>query len=306
MIAVAATIAASVAVGIATERRLGATAQRAARAALAAMLWVLVPFVVFFNVAHLHVDTDVGGGLALAYVALALAGALAWLVGTRVLALDRPRTGTVMCGAIHANTGYLGLPLAAALLGSSRLGEAAAYDALVGGPAFFVGVFALAAAFGARGGSGLRERIEAFALRNPPLLAVVAGLAAPASLAPDGLVDASHVVVYALAPLGFFAVGVTLAAEAEEGVLPVPPPLDRAILATVLLRLLVAPALLLALAAPLIDLPSGYLLLAAMPMGINSLVAAHAYGLDLRIASAAIAWSTAVVLAGGLAVAAAG
>ena len=71
------------------------------------------------------------------------------------------------------------------------------------------------------------------------------------------------------------------------------------------LRLVVAPTLLLLIALPLIDLPGPYLLLAAMPCGINTMIVAHAYGLDLRIAAGAVAWSTAiavVVAVGSLAV----
>src|SRR5204863_294024 len=71
----------------------------------------------------------------------------------------------------------------------------------------------------------------------------------------------------------------------------------------IVLRLLVAPAVLLALAAPLVRLPDAYLLMAAMPTGINTLVVAHVYGLDLRIAAGAIAWSTTIVVAAGVAVA---
>jgi predicted permease len=67
------------------------------------------------------------------------------------------------------------------------------------------------------------------------------------------------------------------------------------------LRLLIAPAVLLALAAPLVSLPDAYVLMAAMPTGINTLVVAHVYGLDLRIAAGAIAWSTAIVVAAGVA-----
>ena len=61
------------------------------------------------------------------------------------------------------------------------------------------------------------------------------------------------------------------------------------------------PALLFLLAAPLIDLPAAYLLLSAMPSGINSMVVAHAYGLDMEITAEAVAWSTAIVVAGALA-----
>ena len=38
-----------------------------------------------------------------------------------------------------------------------------------------------------------------------------------------------------------------------------------------------------------------------MPTAVNSLVVAHAYGLDLPLAAAAVGWSTVLVLAGALA-----
>ena len=86
----------------------------------------------------------------------------------------------------------------------------------------------------------------AFFTRNPPLYAAALALIAPDSLAPDVLVDASRIAIVALLPLGFFAVGAALAEEAEEGTIPVPPPLDAAVAAAVALRLVVAPG-----AAPL-------------------------------------------------------
>ena len=55
------------------------------------------------------------------------------------------------------------------------------------------------------------------------------------------------------------------------------------------------------LAAPLIDLPAAYRLLSAMPSGLNSLVVAHAYGLDMEITAEAVTWSTAIVVAAPLA-----
>jgi predicted permease len=298
--AIAAQIAAALAVGAAAERRFGTRAQQAARLVLRAMLYLLVPFIAFFNIARLHVDVNVGGGIALGYVALLLTGALAYVLGSRALGLSRPATGSLMCSVVQGNTGYLGLPLAAALLGSNRLGEAVAYDSLVQAPTLLVAGFGIGAAFGTRAGEGARQRGRAFLARNPPLLAVIAGLLAPASLAPDALVDVSRGVVFALLPLGFFAVGVTLSTEGEAGAVRFPPAFTRPIATALALRLIVAPGLLLLMAAPLIHLPAPYLLLAAMPCGINGLVVAHSYGLDLGLSAGAIAWSTAVVVLVGL------
>jgi predicted permease len=65
-------------------------------------------------------------------------------------------------------------------------------------------------------------------------------------------------------------------------------------------RLALAPALLMLLAAPLIELPAAYRLMSAMPTGINAMVVSHAYGLDNRIVAEAVAWSTAIVVLAAL------
>ena len=99
------------------------------------------------------------------------------------------------------------------------------------------------------------------------------------------LVDASRLLVLSVPVLGFFAVGVTLAEEAEEGALKFPPPLTPAIGAAIVLRGVVAPGLLLVLAAPFIDLPAAFLLDGAMPAGLHIVVLAHVYGLDVPFAA---------------------
>lgn len=295
MIAVAAAIVASVGAGTWLEHRFGARAQAWARRALTLVLYVVLPPVAFFNVARLHFTVDVGGGIALALVTMAVVGVLAG-VAARRMGLARASAGALIVAVIQVNTGYLGIPLCATLLGHDAIGPAVAYDALVTGPGLLLGAFGVGAAFGDRAGEGLGERATAFLTRNPPLLATVAGLLAPDVLAPGVLVDASRVLVIALLPVGFTVLGITLAAEAEEGQLRIPPPLTRPVAVALALRLVVAPALLLALALPLIDPPGAFFVQAAMPSGLNGLVVAHAYGLDLRLTAAAIAWSTAIVL----------
>jgi malate permease and related proteins len=295
VIAVAAAIVASVAAGTWLEHRFGARAQAWSRTALTVVLYGVLPPVAFFNVARLHFTVDVFGGIALAWVTLAVVGLLAG-VAARRMALARASTGALIVSVIQVNTGYLGIPLCATLLGHGAIGAAVAYDALVTGPALLVGAFGVGAAFGDRVGEGLGERAKAFLTRNPPLLATLAGLVAPAALAPDVLVDASRVLVIALLPVGFTVLGITLAAEAEEGQLRVPPPLTRPVVVALALRLVVAPLLLIALTVPLLDPPDAFFVQAAMPAGLNGLVVAHAYGLDLKLTAAAIAWSTSVVL----------
>jgi predicted permease len=264
------------------------------------ILYVLVPVVIFFNLASAAISVDNGLGIGIALVNLALVGTLTWFVATRFLKLSNPQTGAVICSVLVANTAYLGYPLTVALLGHDHLSTGVLYDVLVSGPVLMLGAFGVAAAFGNRAGEGPRQRIRTFLTRNPPLYAAILGLLAPDVLAPTALVDASQVLAVAILPIGFFAVGATLAEGAAHGELPIPPPLSRPVALAVTARLAIAPALLMLLAAPLIDLPSAYRLMSAMPTGINAMVVSHAYGLDNRVVAEAITWSTAIVVVAAL------
>ena len=264
------------------------------------LLYVLLPPVVFFNIAASEIDLSHGVGLVLGIVASSLGALLAWWVASRVLKLGRPQVGAVVCTVLSVNTGYLGYPLAVALLGRDELPTAVLYDVLVTGPCLLLGAFAVGAAFGTKAGETPRQRVAAFFTRNPPLYAAIAGLLAPDALAPDLLVDLSQVLIVAILPIGFFAVGATLAENAEQGALPMPPKLTRPVMVVIVTRLAIVPGLLMLLAAPLIDLPAAYRLLSAMPSGLNSLVIAHAYGLDMEITAEAVTWSTAIVVLAAL------
>jgi predicted permease len=296
----AAVIFLSAGVGVWAEHRRPEAAGVAARRSLRFVLYVPIPLVVFFNLAHADLDVEHGVGILLGLVAIAASTAFAWLVCSRVLHLSRAQTGAVMVTTLSLNSAYLGYPLTAALLGRDELSTAVLFDVLVCAPSLLLGAFAVGAAFGDAAGESPRERVVAFFARNPPLYAAVAGLLAPQSLAPDVLVDFSQALIVAILPLGFFAVGATLAENAEHGDLPMPPKLTRPVVLAVVSRLVVAPGLLILLAAPLVDLPAPYLLIAAMPAGVNSLIVANAYGLDMEIVAETIAWSTALVIAAAL------
>src|SRR5260221_8027530 len=296
----AAAIVVATAVGVLAEQRRPLAAGRAARRSLTLMLYVLLPPVIFFNIAASHIDLEHGVGLLLGLLASSLAALTAYWLSTRILRLTRPQTGAVVCTVLSVNTGYLGYPLTVALLGRDQLSTAVLYDVLVTGPCLLLGAFAVGAAFGTKAGESPRQRVRAFFTRNPPLYAAAAGLLAPKALAPAALVDLSQALIVAILPIGFFAVGATLAENAEHGELPMPPPLTRPVMVALATRLAVVPALLMLLAAPLIDLPAAYRLLSAIPSGINSMVVAHAHGLVMEVTAEAGTWSTPVVVAAAL------
>lgn len=296
MIAIAATILASGWAGLVGERRWPGRAGTGSRRALSIALYTVVPLIVFFNLARVDLDADLGIGIVLAWVSLAVCAALGYLACRRVLGLRAPEIGAVLVCILVANTGYLGYPLVVAVLGFDHLGDAVAFDVGIGIPALLLGGFAAGAAFGTRAGEGVADRTRAFFARNVPLYAALLALLAPDSLAPDLLVDASRIGVILLLPLGFFAVGAALAEDEERGRVRLPPPLTAPVGLVVALKLALLPALLYLLAAPLIELPSTFLLLAAMPSGLNAMIVAHAYGLDLRITAGALTWTTAIVI----------
>jgi predicted permease len=300
LILLALAVIVATAAGVFGERRLP-WVPRAARLALGLMLYVLVPFVSFVNLAHVHLSGGGGVGIAAAWGTLVACGIAAWTIGRRFLHLSRPGLGALILCVILVNTGYLGLPMTVALLGTTKLASAVAYDQLISGPMLLLVGFAVGAWFGPRAGATGRQRLRAYITRNPPLVAAIAGLLAPASLAPEPLVRTSHVVVLALLLLGFFAVGVNLSAERRHDAAPLLERPDRRVAVALSLRLLATPMVLAFISAATIRLPSPYLLQAAMPTGVNSLIIGHAYGLDQRLIATAIVWSTALVLLVGVA-----
>jgi hypothetical protein len=289
-------IVVSVLLGFRLEKRMGAEVARGARRSLIWILYSILPFVTFFNLAHADFDVDNGVGLILAWVAILTAAGIAWLIAARIERLSRPSVGAVIVCVLLANTGYLGYPLAHELLGEGGLTEAVLYDVMVQMPILLILAFSVGAAFGSRAGDTPRDRVKAFFARNPVLYAAIAGLLAPESLAPDVLVDISRVFIVAILPIGFFAVGASLAEESDEGKVGFPPAVTAPVVTAVGMRLAVVPGVLFLISAPLIDLPEAYLLQAAMPCGLNSMIVAEAYGLDVRIIAAAIIWSTVIAV----------
>jgi predicted permease len=302
VILVALAILAATAIGVGAEHRWREGALVLSRRLITVLVWALSPFITIFVVARLHLTGGVGIGLLLGFAELAAVGTLAYIIGTRVLRLSRPSTGTLILAAIIANTGYLGIPLNAALLGHGALAPAIAWDTVVSGTVLYTAGFGVGAAFGTEAGDTPRERLRAFLTRNPVLWALLVGLLLPDALAPDAIVHVAKLLAaYALLPLGFFILGVNLMGEREEGVLRFPPPLTPAIGVGLALRLVVAPALLFGLSTLTVAVPDAYLVQSATASGINVVIVSHLYGLDLRLAAGVVAWSTTIAVVAALA-----
>src|ERR1044072_7982275 len=152
--------------GLGSQLRWHQPAGALARRILLALLWVLVPFVTFFNLARASVSLDDGIGLAPAYVSISIAGVAAYFVATRLLKLPRASAGAVITCSLVANPASLGYPLIVAVLGSDELTKGFVYDITVSLPVLLIGAFGVGAAFGDKAGDGPRERVIAFFTRN--------------------------------------------------------------------------------------------------------------------------------------------
>jgi predicted permease len=297
MLAVAALTLAAVGIGIGCARRWTGAVPLVERM-LSLSLWVVLPIVVFFSFARFDFTAELGVGIAFAYVGLAAALGLAYLLARGPLQLHGSTRGAFLCASFAANTGFLGLPFTVALLGYDELPAAITYDLLVSAPWLLVVAFAIGAAY-RREEESAERGVRQFFLRNPALYAMMIGLAAPDFLAPDWAVDASRLLVLAMAPIGFFALGVFGAGGAEAQRLP--PRLTKPVAVASLLKLAVPVSALLACSLLIHDVPDAYLLQAAMPTGLNTLLLVSAYKLDRALIVGAIFYTTTLVLAGGIA-----
>lgn len=299
MIEIALAMAASTAVGVFVARRRPDGADKFARGTMDLVLWVLIPVVLFFNLVRFEFTTEIGAAIGFGLLGNAMAVGLAYVIATRVLHSERPTTGTIMTCALLGNTAYLGYPFVVVTLGFDELPDAVIYDILVMVPSLLLVGFSIGAAFGTVA-ERPSDRVRSFFTRNPALYAAIAALLAPTALAPEWAIDASQVLVVAILPLGFFAVGVTLHHEAEEDALRLPPPLTPELAAAVGIKLVVPASVLLLASAFVVAVPRAYIVEAAMATGVNNLLIANAYGLDRKLAAGAIVWSTPIVLLAGI------
>jgi predicted permease len=294
-------IVASTLLGIWAERRWSGRAGHGSRQALLGILYFVLPPVIVINLAKADFTVGAGVGLALALVTVCTVGAVAWFLSVRVLDLPRPVAGAVIATSVTANSSYLGFPMVLALMGGDDLSQAVVYDVVVSGTSLTLIAFGVGAAFGTKAGQGIRERTKAFFFRNPLIYAGLLGVLAPEAVAPTLLVEITWVMAAMILPVGFFAVGAVLAEEERIGAIRLPPRVHRQIGVVIFAKLVVSPALLFVLAMPFSGIPHSYYLLAAMPSGLNSMIVAHAYGLDLRTTAEALVYTTAIVVIGATA-----
>lgn len=271
-------------------------ADRFVTASLDLVMLVLIPIIGYAYATRLELSVSTVVGILAGYGIIATVGLLAWQISSRRLHLSKAQQGAVVLSAVLANTGYLGLPVAQTLLADHEFPQTVAWDSLISQPmALLIAPFIAGAFSPTHQHAHLGKQLLAVVKRAPAIPALIAGLLVPDAWAPQWLLDVAELLVYAILPLGFFAVGVTLTRlrQSDDDGAP------RAAIALVLgLRNVAAPGLFILLGLLILpDEPRAFTLQAAMPCGLNALVIGHAFDLDTGVIATAIAWSTAIVLA---------
>ena len=247
------------------------------------LYWTGIPLVVVVLSGAPVRSAGLAVGVAIA--CLSLTAVAARLYARRRFA-DHGERAAFTLSAFWPNSGWLGLPVAVAVLGSGALPSALLYSSVASGPHNFVVGGSVAAAGRP---SGAKVGLLASVRHNHYLPAIALGLAWAFSGLPRSGVLSSTAGWIALATAGpaFFAFGIILANAPKRP--------DRDTFAALGLRLGLSPALLLA-TTPFVFVPRPFLLQAGMATGLSTLTMAGAHGLPSARIAPTIAWGTALVV----------
>jgi len=279
------TFAAIVGIG-ALLRTTGLLAPEDARPLNTVIIYVGLPAFVFQAVHGAPLTASFIGVVALSWLVFAVVLALAF-VAQKVMHLSRPRAGGLMLVASLGNTGYLGYPLTAALLGVAAVPVAVFSD--VFGTVFALVVVGLpiAARYGEHDEdlpNTLKELVS-----FPAVIALAVAIVLRPVQMPDAVSAGLDLLARVVAPMIMLSVGLSLRPRSVlHGGL--------ALAVAVVLKLVLAPLLALGLgSAFLAAQPLQVAVLeAGMPSMMLAFVVGERYGLDTDFIAAAIFVTTLV------------
>lgn len=290
MILEVALLAVFFALGLAVQRR--HPSDRFRERAWTAYWWAVTATLVFTSFSTIEFDRELGLALAAAVLASWLVIALGYAYA-RVVATERDERGALVLGAGFPNTAFVGYPLAQLALGSDGLALMVLYDRLgwlVPSTAVSTAIARLHGRREAPEGRSVRFRLRLI-LVNPPLLAAVAAVAlrlagvdVTAWVEPLGSVAAEVV-----GPAGFFLLGLVLPLE--------PPAHDapelRKAAGVLAIRFAAAPLVLLGCGVLLgTEIPTAFLLGAAMPCAFHLLILARVFDVRPQLVRLLVVGST--------------
>jgi predicted permease len=258
------------------------------------LYWLGIPLscLAFVRRAELTGDLWRGAIVAWGAVALALVLATVWMWGRDrdredldgdSLWRSRGSRGSFYLVAAFGNTGYLGFPVALAVVGDRFFSWSLIYDLL----GTTLGAYGLGSALAAKlGGQSVSAgRVLAAGFLNPTVLGVGVGLASRPVALPAAIEEALQLAAWVVIALALGLIGLRLAG------LPMGRSLLRALPALALKMLVVPLAIGLGLTVAGWTGPArlALVLQAAMPPAFATLVLSETYGLDRDLAAAGVA-----------------
>jgi len=250
------------------------------------IIYVGLPAFVFRAVHGAELSASLLGVVAVSWLVFAVLLGFAFLA-QRALRLSRVRAGGLMLTAALGNTGYIGYPLAAAVLGAAAVPVAVFSDVFGTVVALVLVGLPLAARFGehTEGRPNAFRELVSF----PAVIALALALVLRWLPMPDSVSAGLDVLARMVAPMIMLSVGLSLR---PGSVLRSAVPLT----VVVMLKLVIAPALALGVgSAFLLDLPLQVAVLqAGMPSMMLAFVVGQRFGLDTDFIAAAIFVTTVV------------
>jgi predicted permease len=249
----------------------------------AVIVYVALPALIFTSVAKAALSVELLRAAGIAWAVSLVAFSLAWEIAQLLHLPPRTAGGFVLVAAL-GNTGYLGYPIARALLGPSALPAAVFYDVFGTVAVLFTLGVAVAARYGEHDG---RLNVLKELLTFPAMIALIVALAyrlLPLPAAVSGAVMSWTGIAANMAmPLIMVALGVSLDFGSLRGSLK---PLG----AVSAIKLLVLPALAVVVASLLKDTAGTRLLAlqAGMPSMMLALVVGRRFKLDTEFIASAV------------------
>ncbi len=252
------------------------------------LIYVALPALIFTTVQQAALDLSLGllplVGWGVVLVGLAVGWALA-----RLLGLEGPAAGAFMLAAAFGNTGYIGYPLASALLGDAGLVRAIFYDVFGNTAAVItIGTF-IASRYGEHD-----EQVKPIreVVTFPPFIALAAALALRSVAVPTVVGDWLDALGKLVVPMIMISVGLSLRPSKLKGHL-------RDVAAVAGIKLLVLPAIALA-AGSLVFSSAESLRVAVIEAGVPTMMLTMVIGMRFKLDTDLIASAILVTMTGAI------
>ncbi|MCE5203439.1 MAG: AEC family transporter [Actinomycetia bacterium] len=272
-----------VAIGVAL-RLTGMLSPNDAKPLNTVLIYVALPALVFTTVQPAEVSLELVAIPALGWVIAVSGLALAW-VCVRLLKLQGAAAGAFLLAAAFGNTGYIGYPVASALLGDPGLVRAIFYD-IFGNTAAIVTIGSMVASrFGEH---GLKVNPIKEIVTFPPFIALAVALVLRSVPVPSAVMDWLGVLGKLVVPLIMVSVGLSLQPGRLREHLPV-------VSAIAAIKLLVLPLLAWGLGTLLLADPASVRVLvleAGVPSMMLTVVVGTRFRLDVDLIASAILVTT--------------